>query len=138
MPRKDAFHDHFKNALIKDGWTITDDPFNIRRGRQTLYIDIGAEMPLAAEKGGRKIAVEIKSLIGSLDIAEFERGLGQYILYRSLLKWIEPERTLFLGVTLGGRAEYFENIEGIHLIEEENLKLIVFDHFREVITEWIE
>lgn len=26
MPERDIFHDAVKNALIKEGWTITDDP----------------------------------------------------------------------------------------------------------------
>src|SRR5262249_44383080 len=96
MSRQDGLHETCKNALIKAGWTITHDPYTIRRGRQNLYIDLGAEMPLAAEKDGLKIAVEVKSLIGSLDMAELERALGQYILYRSLLKRREPERLLYL------------------------------------------
>ncbi|HZO86768.1 MAG TPA: element excision factor XisH family protein [Chthonomonadaceae bacterium] len=35
MARRDLFHDACKNALIKDGWTITHDPYLLRRGRQT-------------------------------------------------------------------------------------------------------
>jgi hypothetical protein len=27
MPAKDLYHEAVKNALIKDGWTITADPF---------------------------------------------------------------------------------------------------------------
>ena len=29
MPRKDETHEAFKNALIKDGCAITDDPFRM-------------------------------------------------------------------------------------------------------------
>lgn len=29
MPRKDRIHEAVKNALVKDGWTITDDPFRL-------------------------------------------------------------------------------------------------------------
>ncbi len=29
MPAKDIYHDAVKNALIKDGWTITADPYPI-------------------------------------------------------------------------------------------------------------
>jgi len=28
MAKKDAFHDAVKNALIKEGWVITHDPYN--------------------------------------------------------------------------------------------------------------
>ncbi len=27
MPAKDVIHNEVKNALIKDGWNITDDPY---------------------------------------------------------------------------------------------------------------
>ena len=30
MPAKDAYHDAVKRALIKEGWTITDDPLHLR------------------------------------------------------------------------------------------------------------
>lgn len=30
MPAKDLYHEHVKNALIKDGWEITSDPLTIR------------------------------------------------------------------------------------------------------------
>ncbi len=40
---KDLFHDVVKNALIKDGWKITDDPLSLKVGDSELYIDLGAE-----------------------------------------------------------------------------------------------
>jgi hypothetical protein len=33
MPAKDFFHNAVRTALIKDGWTITDDPLKIEVGR---------------------------------------------------------------------------------------------------------
>ena len=44
MPRRDFYHNAFKEALVKDGWTITHDPLTllskIEGGLQT---DLGAE-----------------------------------------------------------------------------------------------
>ncbi|MGK7919083.1 MAG: element excision factor XisH family protein, partial [Trichodesmium sp.] len=58
---KDIFHQQVKNALIKDGWNITHDPFTIRISEAVkLHIDLAAENAIAAEKGSEKIAVEIK------------------------------------------------------------------------------
>jgi len=40
MPKKDSSHDVVKNALIKNGWEITDDPYVISRCskvRKCLY-----------------------------------------------------------------------------------------------------
>ena len=51
MPARDKFHDSVRNALIKDGWTITDDPLTLKFGETELYVDLGAEKVLAAIKG---------------------------------------------------------------------------------------
>ena len=51
MPARDRLHNAVKNALIRDGWTITHDPLRLTSGRRNLYVDLGAERLLAAEKG---------------------------------------------------------------------------------------
>jgi len=79
MPAKDIYHDTVRNALLKDGWTITDDPLRLVYGRQDVFVDLGAEKLIAAEKGSRKIAVEIKSFSGRSEVADLEKALGQYI-----------------------------------------------------------
>ena len=56
---RDRFHGAVKNALEKEGWIITADPYQISVGDVDFEIDLAAEM-LAAERGGEKIAVEIK------------------------------------------------------------------------------
>lgn len=60
MAAADIIHDAVKNALIKDGWTITHDPYVIKYEEVTLYADLGAERAIAAELAGTKIVVEIK------------------------------------------------------------------------------
>lgn len=98
MPAKDLLHDCVKNALIKDGWKITDDPFRLKYKGRKLYVDLGAERILAAEKGNDKIAVEIKSFVGASEINDLENALGQFIFYRAILAETEPDRDLFLAV----------------------------------------
>lgn len=63
MPAKDTYHHAVKNALLKDGWTITADPYLIKYEDAELYADLAAEKPIAAERQGQKIVVEIKSFI---------------------------------------------------------------------------
>ncbi len=82
MPEKDIFHDIVKNALIKEKWKITDDPLFIQYGGIDFYVDLGAEKIIAAEKEGQKIAVEIKSFVGTSIISEFHNALGQFMNYR--------------------------------------------------------
>jgi hypothetical protein len=60
---RDIYHDTVRTALIKDGWTITDDPFTLKVGGRSTFVDLGAEKLFAAEKEDRRIAVEVKSFI---------------------------------------------------------------------------
>ena len=64
---KDKFHQQVREALEKEGWTITHDPYKIMIGRRRGYIDLGAEI-IGAEKGDQIIAVEIKSFLGVPDL----------------------------------------------------------------------
>src|SRR5579864_1894513 len=126
MPRKDAFHDVLKNALVKDGWQITHNPYTLEYNRETLYVDLGAEAPIGAEKEGRKIAVEIKSFLGKSGITDLYHALGQYILYRSLIESSEPERTLFLAMPTEAYDTLLNVVEGKTLIAKETVKLILY------------
>ncbi|MEH2321188.1 element excision factor XisH family protein [Nostoc sp.] len=38
MPSRDIYHNHVKNALLKDGWTITHDPLKLEIAKKDLYI----------------------------------------------------------------------------------------------------
>ncbi|MGB3693803.1 MAG: element excision factor XisH family protein [Spirulinaceae cyanobacterium] len=107
MAAKDIYHDTAKNALIKDGWIITDDPLTLRWGSKTLLIDLGARKLIAARKGDQTIAVEIKSFVGTSQVNDLKNALGQYILYKDIL------------------------------LQNHRVRLIVFDPDNEEILQWI-
>jgi XisH protein len=92
MPARDIYHDAMKNALLKDGWTITHDPYHLPWGGKDMFVDLGAEQFLAAEKTNQLIAVEIKSFLGPSLLDDLEKALGQFVLYRAVLSKREPER----------------------------------------------
>ncbi|MBE9118536.1 XisH family protein [Lusitaniella coriacea LEGE 07157] len=137
MPAKDIYHDTAKNALIKDGWVITNDPLTLQWGKKDLFVDLGAEKLLAAEKQGQKIAVEIKSFVGLSEVANLEKALGQYTLYYDILQRLEPERKLYLAIRKETFSDIFEEPIGSILLENKRLRLIVFDSIEEVILQWI-
>lgn len=138
MPRRDLLHDLVKNALTKAGWTVTDDPFRISFGIRKIYVDLGAERRLlAAERGTDKIAVEIKSFVGVSKMNELENAIGQYIVYRTYLHEIEPERVLYLAVDGETFSEIFYDISGRILLDVNDIKVIVVDADREEIVQWI-
>ena len=65
---KDRFHGVVKTALVKDGWTVTHDPFEIQVGGVDMEIDLGAERLLAAERKDEKIAIEVKSFFSNYNM----------------------------------------------------------------------
>lgn len=74
MPAKDIYHDCVKQALIKDGWSITKDPLRLRWGRKDMYVDLGAEKLFLAEKQNVTIAVEIKTFAAVSEVNALEKA----------------------------------------------------------------
>lgn len=136
MPARDLYHKHVRNALQRDGWIITHDPLKLKWGVRDLYVDLGTEQLLAAEKGTQKIAVEIKSFLGPSEIADLEQALGQFVLYTSVLDEVEPERILYLAVSEEIFVDLFEEPIGQLLLTKQQLRLVVFDPTTEVIRTW--
>lgn len=137
MPAKDLYHDNAKNALIKEGWTITHDPLRLKWGVKDMYVDLGAEQLVSAEKLGRKIAVEIKSFVGASEMADLEKAIGQYVIYRSVMTKTEPDRTLYLAIHDEVFLDIFEEPLGKLLLEDHQVCLIVYDLQAEEILKWI-
>jgi XisH protein len=137
MPKLDFIHNPVKNSLIKDGWTITDDPYIIKYGLTTLYADLGAERPIAAERAEQKIVVEAKSFIGKSKLQDLKETIGQYNIYLCLLEETAPERKLYIAIT----ANTYEILcaqDAIQLVlNRYQLPLLVVNIDAEEIVQWI-
>jgi XisH protein len=58
---RDLYHQLVRDALEKQGWVITHDPFYLDLdNRARIEIDLGAEKLICAEKGTKKIVVKSK------------------------------------------------------------------------------
>ena len=136
MPARDLYHDVVKRSLVKDGWTITHDPLVLKWGAKDLYVDLGAERLLAAERGGERIAIEVKSFLGPSDVDDLEKALGQFILYHDLLAERDPDRILFLAVSIDVWRDVFEEPIGELLLAKKRLRVLVFDPKEEEILRW--
>lgn len=108
MPARDLYHNAVKHALIKDGWTITADPYLIKYEDADLYADLAAEKTIAAIRQTDKIVVEIKSFVGRSLMNDFHNALGQYIVYRSLIQLTEPEYNLYLAIDTVTYNNFFQ------------------------------
>ncbi|NES24440.1 MAG: fatty-acid oxidation protein subunit alpha [Symploca sp. SIO3E6] len=97
------------------------------------------EKAIAAEKKGCKIAVEVKSFVGSSTISEFHTALGQFLNYRIALEISdEPERILYLAVPKDTYQIFFRLEPAKTVIERYRVRLIVYDPNLKVINQWIE
>ena len=137
MSARDTYHDAVKNALIKDGWTITHDPYTLIIGEQKLFVDLGAERPIAAERNGQKIAVEVKSFLTPSLIHELQQALGQYRMYLFFLHRHEPDRILYLAIDTDTYKALFRISDVRELLENDQVQLLVADIEKETVEQWI-
>ena len=136
MPARDHDHEHVRRVLIRDGWVITHDPLRLRWGVRDLYVDLGAERLLAAEKGQQKIAVEIKSFRGLSVVDDLEKAIGQFTVYHDVLESVDPDRVLYLAVSEAAYREAFEDPLGQLLLAKGRAKLLIYSEDMEVICQW--
>lgn len=101
-----------------------------------MEIDLAAEKVIAAEKEGRKIAVEIKSFLNASAITDFHAALGQFLNYRLALQMTELDRVLYLAVPLETFASFFQERFVQEAVKLYQLRLVVYDPEEEVVTEW--
>ena len=136
---KDKFHDLVRDALIKDGWEITHDPLAVEfNSLRQVFIDLGAEKIITAQKGTRKIAVEIKSFIGVSLLKDLYVALGQFVTYRTLLGEQEPDRKLYLAVPKGAYEGFLVLPSVQRILKDTQTPLIIYDVEKEVVATWLE
>jgi hypothetical protein len=137
MAARDVFHQAVKQALITDGWTITNDPLVVQVGSIDLYIDLGAEKLIAAEKAGVHIAVEVKSFLAASVVSEFHTALGQFLNYRFALQEKDPTRVLYLAVPLDIYNTFFTLAFTQGVITQYQLNLLIYHPETQEVRQWI-
>jgi hypothetical protein len=136
MPARDTYHQQARRALVKDGWRITHDPLSLRYKGAAVFIDLGAEKRLPEAQGERLVAIEIKLLSDPL-MSEFEKAVGQYQLYRFMLRRKGLAHELFLALP----QETYDSLRQLpallEFLAEAQISLLVFDVAGEEILQWI-
>ncbi|MGD1849520.1 MAG: element excision factor XisH family protein [Cyanophyceae cyanobacterium] len=130
MPRRDLYHDTVKSALIKDGWTITHDPYVLGDAELYVFSD------LCASKTNQTVTVEIKVFGVNGRTSELEKAVGQYVLYRSVLKNENLPTLTYLAIPSQAYHSFFQKRIVRDLIRDEDIKLLVFDPSTETIEQW--
>ena len=137
MPRKDHIHEAVKNALVKDGWTITNDPYRIEYEDADVYADLRVEKQMPNASLHRVLVIEIKEFAGPSPLNRLEEALGQYQLYRSYLREVAPEEQVYLAVDKTSYDKLFVRKSFQRIVEDYNLALIVVDIPQEEVFQWI-
>lgn len=133
----DKIHKDVKTALEKEGWKITKDPYLIPSGGINFKIDLESEKVIAAEKNGDRIAVEVKSLVGTSLVYAFYPAFGQYLFYRDALNDEGIDQEVYMAIS----NVSFIRINRIPFlrkrIKQYNIKFIVVDTYKQKIIKWI-
>ncbi len=136
MAARDKYHYAVKNALIKDGWTITHDPYTLPYEKRDTFVDLKAERLLHAQKEAQEILVEIKTFLSESQVSALHDAMGQYLLYQDIMEATGAKETLHLAVPTEAAEGIFAEPIGQLVIRKHKIALIVFDPDTEEITEW--
>jgi hypothetical protein len=126
-----------KNALIKDGWTITADPDPIKYEEVKLVADLAGEKNISATKGEQQIVIEIKSFLGRSPMREFEPALGQYLIYKTFLSVTHPDIHVNLAIGQKIYEKFFTQSAIQIILQKYNVWLLVVDINQEEVVQWI-
>gem|GEM_PF-1215371 len=105
--------------------------------QRNRYRILYAKRPLAAERAGIKIVIEVKSFSGRSTIQDFKVALGQYRLYDTLLSETAPEYKLYLAVSDVIFNEELERPALQLVISKDQIPFIIVDVENEEVVEWI-
>jgi hypothetical protein len=133
MPAKDAYHDIVVNALKKDGWDVINEQVRLVIGDRWMWVDI------QADKIDEKLSVliEVKGFENiPSPIAYLQSVVGQYMIYRVILDYLEWEHPLYLSVPDHAFNDILGEEIGVEVIKQVGMKILTFSVEREEIIQW--
>lgn len=136
---RDKFHDIVKEALIKEGWIITHDPYPLHSRKEGgLSTDIGAEKIILAENNLKRIAVEVKSFIHISILHEFLKASGQYLSYSKIINKNDPERVLYVAMPTFIYYRIIQYDWAVEVMADLKMKVILYNTEKIIIEAWKE
>jgi hypothetical protein len=134
MPAKDKLHDAVVRALQKANWTIESEQVRLVVKKRYVYLDIQARNNVDKHI----ILVEVKGFenIRSF-VAYLSDVLGQYSLYKTVLKHLEIDYPLYLAVPKVVYDDMLQEELSQEAIKDLQMKLLVFDPEKEEIVLWL-
>lgn len=137
MPARNLHHAAVIDALRAEGWTITHDPLTLPIGDRHVHVDLGVtRATLAAEREGVRIAVEIQSFLSYSPIRDLQEAIGQFVIYRAVLRREDPGRALYLAVPRLADETILAEPVGRLAIAEVQLAFLVYDEQERKVIRW--
>lgn len=139
MPASDLNHTIVIRSLTKAGWSIVKEQYSLAIGENVdnlrrLYIDI-----LAQSQSEQIVLIEVKSLEVS-PVHQFMQLVGQYIVYRSALDYLENDMPLYVAISEVDYETIITHPLGLRVMEQtlkEPIPLVIYDTVNEEILRWI-
>lgn len=133
---RDFFHSTVQEVLLKEGFSITHDPYVLRKYDPQWELDFGAEKVIAAESDRLKIAIEVKSYFQDSFAHAFHGILGQYLNYRLALSYVDPDHKMFLAVPEDIFNEEFSRRGISNSIRHFQVSLMIYHPVEKIILRW--
>ena len=92
---------------------------------------------MTAEKGGRRIAVEVQTFAGPSNVRDLQQAVGQYGMCRHVLSRTEPDRELYMAVHEDVADGILAEPLGEAMLADFRVKLVVFDPNTGRVVRWI-
>jgi len=70
-------------------------------------------------------------------MTELEKAVGQYGIYRTFLKRVNPERKLYLAVAQDVYQDFFQRPAIQEVVTDHQISLLIFEPITEEIIQWI-
>lgn len=136
LPAHDRYHWQFQTALEKSNWEITAEPLTLEWEGTRIYVDFGAMGKPPDSNVAIPCAFELKSLDEESGTEDLRDALGQYLLYRSIIRRVRADISLYLAVSALAYEQYFSTGVGAIVRQDYGLSIVVFDPDEEEIVQW--
>ena len=134
---KEHYHSAVVNALTKENWAITANPFDLEQGRTSYGLDWSEEKVIGAKKNDTQIAITVEEFLTSSPVSEFHLAMGRYMNYRMILDSTDPACLLYLAAPADTYSSFFVGQFPQAVVRQHKLKLLFYDPKCEVVTQWV-
>lgn len=139
MPATDRNHQAVIRSLSKAGWSVIQEQYSLAVGEtaddlRRLYIDLAVQ-----SQDDQIVLIEIK-LLDPSPIHQFMMLVGQYLVYRSALDYLEHDTRLYVALSNIDYKTMVEHPLGQRVMNNTlrtAIPMVVYDEINEEILRWI-